>query len=140
MSRQDAETRRTSPLFSRYLVTGLWNTAFGYGVFAVLVALLASRVHYLLLGVVASVLAITNAYIVHKVFVFRTKGDYLREYGRYYVIYGATTVVGLALLALFVDGLGLNLYLAQACGMGLQVVGSFVGHRRFSFGAPTRER
>jgi putative flippase GtrA len=97
-------------------------------------------VHYLLLGIISSVLAITNAYVVHKVFVFRTKGHYLQEYGRYYIIYGATTVVGLALLALFVDGFGMNLYLAQASGMGVQFVGSFVGHRRFSFGVPARER
>ena len=138
MSRQDLDPRGTSPLFSRYLVTGVWNTAFGYGVFALLVALMAPRVHYLLIGIAASVLAITNAYIVHKIFVFKTRGNYLREYGRYYVIYGATTVGGLALLALFVEGFGLNLYLAQACALGLQVIGSFVGHRRFSFGVPSR--
>ena len=137
MSRSSLDGRRTSPLLSRYLVTGAWNTAFGYGVFALLAVWLASRVHYLLIGVAASVLAITNAYIVHKIFVFGTKGNYLREYGRYYLIYGATTVGGLALLALFVDGLGLNLYLAQACVLGLQVAASFVGHRRFSFGAPS---
>jgi putative flippase GtrA len=133
MSRMHAEARRTSTLLSRYLVSGVWNTAFGYGVFVLLAASLASRVHYLLIAVAANVLAITNAYIVHKVFVFRTKGNYLREYGRYYVIYGATAVAGLALLALFVDGLGLNLYLAQACVLGLQIVASFIGHRRFSF-------
>jgi putative flippase GtrA len=133
MSRMHAEARRTSTLLSRYLVSGVWNTAFGYGVFVLLAASLASRVHYLLIAVAANVLAITNAYIVHKVFVFKTKGNCLREYGRYYVIYGATAVVGLALLALFVDGLRLNLYLAQACVLGLQVAASFIGHRRFSF-------
>ena len=133
MSRQDLDPQGTSPLFSRYLVTGVWNTAFGYGVFALLVALMTPRVHYLLIGIAASVLAITNAYIVHKLVVFRTKGNYLREYGRYYVIYGATAVGGLALLALFVDGLGLNLYLAQAFVLGMQVAASFIGHRRFSF-------
>jgi putative flippase GtrA len=136
MNRQHGETRGTRPLLTRYLVTGVWNTVFGYAVFALLVAWLASRLHYLLIGVAANVLAITNAYIVHKVFVFRTKGNYLREYGRYYLIYGATAVGGLALLALFVDGLGLNLYLAQACALGLQVAASFVGHRRFSFSVP----
>ena len=137
MNGLDSDARRTSPLFSRYLVTGVWNTLFGYGVFVLLAAWLAPRVHYLLIGAAASVLAITNAYIAHKVFVFRTKGNYLREYARYYVIYGATAAGGLALLALFVDGLGLNLYLAQACVLGLQVAASFVGHRRFSFGAPS---
>ena len=133
MSEMPPHPRRTSTLLPRYLASGVWNTAFGYGVFVLLAASLASRVHYLLLAVAANVLAITNAYLVHKVFVFRTKGNYLREYGRYYVIYGAASAAGLVLLALFVDGLGLNLYLAQACVLGLQVAASFIGHRRFSF-------
>ncbi len=81
MSRWHTETRETSSLLSRYVVTGVWNTAFGYAAFALLVAWLASRVHYLLIAVAANVLAITNAYIVHKIFVFRTKGHCLREYG-----------------------------------------------------------
>jgi putative flippase GtrA len=138
MSRFWGDGRRTSPLAARYLMAGVWNTVFGYAVFALLVASLASRVHYLLLGVIANVLAITNAYVVHKIFVFRTKGRYLREYLRYYVVYGTTAVCGLALLALLVDGCGLNLYLAQACALGVQVAVSFVWHRRFSFGVPSR--
>lgn len=138
MSCQDAGARGTSPLLSRYLVSGAWNTAFGYAAFALLAAWLVPRVHYLLVAAVANVLAITNAYVVHKVLVFRTKGNYLREYARYYVVYGATAVGGLALLALFVNGFGLNLYLAQACALGVQTVASFLGHRRFSFSAPSR--
>jgi putative flippase GtrA len=130
-----ADGRRTSPLATRYLVAGVWNTLFGYAVFALLVAWLASRMHYLLLGVFANVLAITDAYVVHKIFVFRTKGHYLREYMRYYVVYGTTAVCGLALLALIVDGFGLNLYLAQACVLAVQIVVSFVWHRQFSFSA-----
>ena len=125
--------RRTSSLAARYLVAGAWNTVFGYAVFAFLVVWLVSRVHYLLLGVFANVLAITNAYAVHKIFVFRTRGHYLREYMRYYVVYGTTAVCGLALLALLVDGCGLNLYLAQAGVVAVQVVVSFVWHRQFSF-------
>jgi putative flippase GtrA len=138
MSLFSADGRRTSPLAARYLVAGAWNTAFGYAVFALLVACLASRVHYLLLGVVANVLAITNAYVVHKFFVFKTKGRYLREYLRYYVVYGTTAVCGLGLLALLVGGFGLNLYLAQAGVLALQVVASFVWHRQFSFSTTSR--
>jgi putative flippase GtrA len=137
MSRQDTKTRATSALLSRYLVTGIWNTAFGYAAFALLAAWLASRIHYLLIAVLANVLAITNAYVVHKVFVFNTKGHYLREYGRYYLVYGTTAVGGLALLALLVGGFALNLYLAQACVLGVQVAVSFVGHRRFSYSVPS---
>lgn len=121
---------------SRYVVTGVWNSAFGYGVFVLLLAAFSSRVHYLVLAVLSNVLAISNAYIVHKLFVFQTKGNYLREYLRYYVVYGASALGGLALLAGLASGLGVNVYLAQAAVLGLQALLTFAGHQRFSFSPP----
>jgi putative flippase GtrA len=123
----------SGPRFSRYLVAGVWNTTFGYGVFALLFACFAARVHYLLIAAVSNLAAISNAYLIHKIFVFQTKGDYLREYLRYYVVYGATALIGVALLALLVSGLSMNVYLAQGLVLCLGVVVSFTGHRRFSF-------
>jgi putative flippase GtrA len=125
----------TPSLVSRFVAAGAWNTVFGYAAFAALVAVFSPRVHYVWLGVAGNVLAITNAFVVHKLFVFKTKGNYIREYLRYYVVYGSTAVVGLALLAVCASGLGLNLYLAQAVALGVQAAISFAGHRRFSFGA-----
>ena len=120
-------------VLSRYLVAGLWNTAFGYGVFAGLIAWHSSHIHYLLIAGVSNVLAISNAYVVHKFFVFRTRGNYLKEYLRYWLVYGAAAVIGMLGLAILVAGLSVNIYLAQigvVCG---QVIFSFIGHRRFSF-------
>lgn len=122
-----------SPRMSRYVAAGVWNTAFGYGVFALLVACFSARVHYLLIAVVSNVLAISNAYVTHKIFVFQTRGNYLREYLKYYVIYGATALGGLALLAFLVSVVGLNVYVAMACVLCAQTALSFAGHRRFSF-------
>ena len=128
---------KAGPRFSRYAVTGVWNTAFGYGVFALMVARLSGQMHYLLIAALSSVLAISNAYLVHKTFVFLTRGHYLREYSRYWLVYGATGVLGLGLLAVMVSGLRVNVYLAQAGVVALQALLSFAGHRRFSFGGLT---
>lgn len=129
----------TGRLFTRYVVAGIWNTAFGYVAFAGLVAAFSPRVHYLLLAVAAHVAAITNAFLVHKFGVFRTRGGYLREYLRYYVVYGGSAIASLALLAVFVGYGHLNVYLAQAIVLAIQTAVSFVGHRRFSF-APREPR
>jgi putative flippase GtrA len=126
-------------VFSRYLVAGLWNTAFGYGIFAWLIAWRADTVHYLSIAVVSNVLAISNAYAVHKFFVFQSRGNYLREYLRYWLVYGGVAVVGIVALAILVSGLRVNVYVAQAGVVCLQVVLSFMGHQRVSFrshGAP----
>ncbi len=126
----------------RYLVAGGWNTVFGYGVFALLTHALSGLIPYayMVAAVLANVLAITMAYVSYKLVVFRTKGNYLREYLRFYVIYGASAVAGIALLPVFVALVGAFAgksdavpYVAQALLMPLLVLGSFVGHKTFSF-------
>ncbi|MEI8079973.1 MAG: GtrA family protein, partial [bacterium] len=66
-------------------------------------------------------------------FVFRTKGNVLREYVRFYGVYGVTAVLGLAALPFCVELLGLSPYLAPLLIMGVTVAVSYLGHQHFSF-------
>ncbi len=117
----------------RYLIAGGWNTVFGYGIYAGPYYLLHGRVHYMVIAVVANVLAITMAYATHKLFVFRTKGNVLREYFRFYGVYGVTAVLGLLALPLCVELLGMSPYVAPLLIMAVSVVISYLGHKHFSF-------
>jgi len=128
-------------LLSRYLLAGVWNTAFGYGVFVCLIAWRGTPVNYLAIAIVSNVLAISNAYLVHKFLVFQTRGNYVREYFKYWLIYGVSAVLGVCLLAMLVSGFGLDVYAAQAGVVCGQIVLTFMGHRKFSFrahGVPQR--
>jgi putative flippase GtrA len=80
-----------------------------------------------------NILAITNAYICYKLFVFRTKGNILKEYLRFYVVYGGTMVLGFILMFCFVDGLKLNPIVAQCLGVPITIMVSFFSHRGYSF-------
>jgi putative flippase GtrA len=128
----------------RYLVVGIWNTAFGYSTFALFTFLLEGRVYasYMVAFLLASVINITVAFLGYKWFVFKTRGNYFREWVRCVMVYGGSIALGLVLLppAVFlVEYLTGNPraapYIAGAVVAGLQVIGSFVGHSRFSFGA-----
>jgi len=128
----------------RYLVVGGLNTAFGYGSFAVLNYLLTGHIPYpyMVANVLANVVSITFAFVGYKYFVFKTKGNVLREYLRTYVVYGTSMLVGLALLPMLVFALGpvvhpasLVPYVAQAICTVLVVFVSFFGHKKFSFRA-----
>ncbi len=132
----------------RFVIVGGWNTAFGYGLYAGLTYLLTGRVPhaYMIASAVANVIAIATAYVGHKLVTFRTKGNVLRELLRFYLVYGATALVGLALLPLAVAGLNQVLanrayapYVAQALLLPLNVALSFVGHKHFSFRPAPRE-
>lgn len=121
--------------FVRYLVTGGVNTAFGYGVYAGLTWLLSGRVPwaYMVSAVLGNIVAITFSYVTYKIFVFKTPGNYLREYLRTYVVYGGTTLLGLVLLPFLVEVLGMNPYVAPLIIIPVTVLSSFLGHKHFSF-------
>ena len=122
---------------------GIWNTACGYATFALFNFLLEGHVpaSYMVASLLASVINITVAFLGYKWFVFKTKGNYLKEWVRCLMVYSGSIALGLALLppTVFVVGYVMDNprfapYIAGALLMGLQVILSFVGHRRFSFG------
>ena len=97
--------------FVRYVMVGGFNTVFGYGLFVVFLAilnhLLPARYTFhgarlATLAPVASVLstpiAITAAYFGYKFIVFRTKGNYLREWFKCFAVYGTGMLPGLVAL------------------------------------------
>jgi putative flippase GtrA len=116
-----------------YLLVGGWNTVFGYLTFLALYYLLSHRIHYLFLLVISNILSITNAYIGYKIFVFKTKGNYFREYLRFYVVYGSALALNLVLLPLCVEIFRLSPPLAQGILTFINVGFSYFGHKYFSF-------
>jgi putative flippase GtrA len=136
-------TRHIPPgQFSRYLVVGIWNTAFAYGTFALFTALLDSYMaaSYMAGGLLSSLLNITVSFLGYKWFVFKTKGNYLREWARCVMVYSGGIALGLALLpptvflVRYATGDARSApYIAGALLLGLQVILSFLGHKKFSF-------
>lgn len=103
---------------------------FGYAVFA---GLLKTGIHYIIVAVISNIIAITAAYINYKFFVFKTKGNYLREYLRFYVVYGGGMGLGLLLLPFFVEVVHLSPLAGQAIVMFITAGVSFIAHRNYSF-------
>ena len=116
-----------------YLLVGAWNTLFGYLVFVALYFLLAEKINYMFLVIISNILAITNAYIGYKIFVFKTRGNYLKEYLRFYVIYGGAIALNLVLLPILVEFFAVTPVIGQGFVMLVIVVGSYFGHKHFSF-------
>lgn len=131
-------------LFGRYLLVGAWNTLFGYGSFAGLTALFDPVVphSYMLACALSSLLNITVSFLGYKWFVFKTQGNYLREWTRCAMVYSGTIVMGVILLPILVLTIrhGTRFvhtapYIAGAILTGVSVIYSFLGHKRFSFRA-----
>lgn len=117
----------------RYLAVGFWNTVFSYAAFVVLYYFTHSRIHYMFILVLSQIIGLTNAYICYKLLVFKTKGNIIREYFRFYVVYGTTFIVNLVLISFFVELLGINPVISQGIIAVIVVTMAYFGHSRFSF-------
>jgi putative flippase GtrA len=166
MTQLKAGLRRWLPSwqFLRYLLVGVWNTAFGYMTYAALTWVLSRHVAYgyLCAAVLSNFIAISVAFLGYKWLVFKTHGNYLREWMRCFVVYGAVALPGLLLLPVVVNALiyifhfslggktgaaapfqltaaymGSTFLTAPYIGGAILTAGtvifSFFGHRHFSF-------
>lgn len=128
--------------FGRYLVVGVVNTLFGYSTYAGLTLVLTPHVRYayIVASVLSGLVNITFSFLTYKWFIFKTRGNYLREWARCVLVYSGTIAVSTALLPVVVLGLrhwtpaqASAPYWAGALLMGVTVVGGFLGHKNFSF-------
>lgn len=116
-----------------FLAIGAGNTAFAYVVTTALYYALSPWLHIVAIGAIANVVCITEAFIAYKLFVFRSRGHWLAQYLRCYVVYGGNALIGIAGLWLLVDAIRVPFWIAQG---GLMIVGiavSYAGHDRFTF-------
>ncbi len=118
----------------RFLVAGLWNTAFGYGIYLLChAAVRAVDGHYVLALFPAQVLAVANAYVVHRAFVFSDSQAGLFAFLRYNLVYWTTFGVNLLFLPLVVETTRLDPRLVQAAFILGAAVTTYLAHRMFSF-------
>jgi len=141
-----ALTRRIPPgQFGRYLLVGAGNTLFGYGSFAFFTAVLSPMIphSYIAASVISSLLNISVSFLGYKWFVFKTKGNYLREWIRCVGVYSGGILFGVLALPVLVVVIRRNTrffsqapYIAGALLTAFMVVYSFLGHKKFSFRTP----
>jgi len=117
----------------RFLIVGAFNTAFGFLLFALMLHLAGDRVHYLVVLVVAMVIAVLVAFAAYRTFVFRVRGHVLRDLGRFSLVYVGVLAANVIALPLLVEVAGLAVLTAQAIVVVGTVITNFLLHRSFSF-------
>lgn len=135
--------------FARYGFVGGFNTAFGYGIFALLNWLFRGlgSYSYMYAALLANFLAISVAFLAYKWFVFRTRGNYLVEWIRCFGVYGIGALIGLVGLPILVPILRRMLpspasapYIAGAILTVFGLLSNFFGHKHFSFRHRTSDK
>lgn len=123
----------------RFGLVGLLNTAFGYAVFVALQLTLGTVAHYVVVLVVANVVALLQAYVLQRRLVFRFDGAWWAGLLRFSSVYAGAFLVNLVLLPTFHEGLRIDVIPAQALATVIQAIGIYLAHRWFTFRTPATE-
>ena len=118
---------------ARFVVVGLFNTASGYAVASLLYYLLSATWPLIAIIAVTTVANITISYVMYKLFVFRSKAHWFREYLRFYAVAIIPIALSFLLLPLLIQGAHLNPYVAIAIVLTVNVAISYFGHKHVSF-------
>lgn len=117
----------------RFVAVGAWNTVFAYLAFGGLYVLLHNQVHYLVISIVAHVLAVTNAFIFQRSFVFHSRTAWLPAFLRFNFVQLLVLGWGLLGLSIMVEVIHIHPLLSQLFVMVIAVVVSFVLNRAYAF-------
>jgi putative flippase GtrA len=94
---------------------------------------LAIGLHYMVAIVLALVAHVAIAFPAHRRFVFGPGGGLRRDFVRFLSVWSTGAVAGLVGTPLLVELVGLQPLIAQVIVIVVVAVGSYLGHRYFSF-------
>lgn len=121
----------------RFVVVGVWNTAFGLAVLWVLDSLIPydprSLLQKELVLIAAWVISVTQNFFTFKFLVFRSRGRWLREYVRTYMTYAVTFLLQSAMTLTISQVFRLTVFWANVPTTLAIMVLTYVGHKYFTF-------
>jgi putative flippase GtrA len=125
----------------KFVLIGAWNTVFAILVFIGLDTIFThvfSRRYaaYMCAMALTNILSITNAFILHKYFTFRSRArgmSLVMEFIRFFSTYAFVFALSLLLLPVLAEGFHIAPKVSAVFGIIISILVSYVGHSRFSF-------
>lgn len=118
----------------RFLIAGGLNTLVGLGMFPLLfIALEKYNLHYTIILAISQIFCITFSYSTNKIIVFKTKGNYMKEYVRFILFHGVYFVVNLVALPAMVEIGRMSPMVSQLIFSVIVIVTSYAWHSRITF-------
>ena len=121
-----------------FLIAGAVNTIFGYVSALIIYKFLYEEIGLIAVSVLSNIISISFAFLSYKIFVFKTKGNWIKEYLRCYLVYGISAGMSIAMLWILVRLIGLPFWLAQGLSIAIIVLFSFFAHKNFTFSSIDR--
>lgn len=120
----------------RYLVIGVWNTAFAYLAFGIIYYCFHENVHYLVVSAIAHFVAVANAFACQRWLVFHSTTHWWGSYLRFNLVNLVVLAFSLASITILVEVLHWSPLASQITVMIASVVGGYFLNRNVSFRVP----
>jgi putative flippase GtrA len=118
----------------RFVLAGGLNTIVGLAAYPFLYYFLRPLgLGYLAVLAVSQVLCICFSYLTNKFLVFKTKGNYVREYCKFVLFHLTYFAVNVAVLGLLVEQFALSPVWSQLGFAGLVIITSYLWHSKITF-------
>jgi putative flippase GtrA len=119
----------------RYLLVGVWNTAFSIVLFNIILFAFGHGL-YLVWFWASWVVAVIHSTATMKYVVFRKPGHFVRQLGRAYLIYLPAQGLSTAILWATVQLAHTPVPVGQLITIAVSTVFSYIGHKYFTFRLP----
>ncbi|WAB81876.1 GtrA family protein [Microcella daejeonensis] len=116
-----------------FLIVGAANTAIGFLWFTLFLYTVGPFWGYMSALVLSHIAAVLCAFVLYRRFVFRVRGNTLRDLMRFESVYLVALAINAMLLPVLVEFAGVPPLLAQALIVFVTTLVSYFGHRNFSF-------
>jgi len=117
----------------RFLAVGGWNTLIGYLIFVLFHLTIEARWGVPLTLIASYCVALPHSFLTQRLAVFRSKGPWLAEFGRFVLSNSVIFAANLLLLPIASALTGANTALLQAAFLVLSTIASYLAHRHFTF-------
>lgn len=116
-----------------FLAVGAFNTGAGTVWFVVLQLVIGNHVDYHVTLVAAYLCNVLTAFAMYRYLVFRVRGNFLLDLGRFVVINLSTFLLNLVVMTVAVSGFDFPPIPSQLVITPVLALGSYFGYRDFSF-------
>lgn len=122
----------------RFVLVGGYNTVISYALYALILWCTNEKSPQLALFFSFLISTVHN-FFTHKIYVFNTKGNYLKEYPKCLFTWSTSYFFNTLLLAFFTKILNINPYLAQLFSATIVAINTYIWLKYFAFNRKSQE-
>lgn len=115
------------------MVAGGVNTVFGYTLSLLFYYRLHQDLSLVYILIITNIVSISISFLNYKIFVFKTPGNWIKEYLRCYLVYGFIAIISSILTWILVERISINFWIAQALTIITITISSYILHNKYTF-------